>query len=70
MYHEYFGLNQAPYKITPDTSLFFKGGNRGAVLEALIYAITSGEGIVRLSVKSVVERPCCAGCLKLSYPKM
>ncbi len=48
MYHDYFGLNQAPFKITPDTSLFFPGGNRGAVLEALIYAITSGEGIVKV----------------------
>lgn len=48
MYHNYFGLNQAPFKITPDTSLFFPGGNRGAVLEALIYAITSGEGIVKV----------------------
>ncbi|MBI4006507.1 MAG: AAA family ATPase [Gammaproteobacteria bacterium] len=48
MYYAYFGLNQAPFKITPDTSLFFPGGNRGAVLNALIYAITSGEGIVKV----------------------
>lgn len=48
MYYGYFGLNQAPFKITPDTSLFFPGGNRGAVLDALIYAITSGEGIVKV----------------------
>ena len=48
MYYNYFGLDQAPFKITPDTSLFFPGGNRGAVLDALIYAITSGEGIVKV----------------------
>ena len=48
MYYEYFGLKQPPFKITPDTSLFFPGGNRGAVLEALIYAITQGEGIVKV----------------------
>jgi len=48
MYYKYFGLNQPPFKITPDTSLFFPGGNRGAVLEALIYAITEGEGIVKV----------------------
>ncbi len=48
MYYEYFGLKQAPFKITPDTSLFFPGGNRGAVLEALVYAIVSGEGIVKV----------------------
>ncbi len=48
MYYEYFGLKQPPFKITPDTSLFFPGGNRGAVLEALIYAVTQGEGIVKV----------------------
>lgn len=48
MYYEYFGLKQPPFRITPDTSLFYPGGNRGAVLEALIYAITNGEGIVKV----------------------
>ena len=48
MYYEYFGLEQPPFKITPDTSLFFPGGDRGAILDALIYAIVSGEGIVKL----------------------
>ena len=48
MYYAYFGLKQPPFKITPDTSLFFPGGNRGAVLEALVYAIVSGEGIVKV----------------------
>lgn len=48
MYYDYFGLSQPPFKITPDTSLFFPGGNRGAILDAMIYAITSGEGIVKV----------------------
>ncbi|HLB31295.1 MAG TPA: AAA family ATPase, partial [Gammaproteobacteria bacterium] len=48
MYYEYFGLKQAPFKITPDTSLFYPGGNRGEILNALIYAVTSGEGIVKV----------------------
>ena len=48
MYYEYFGLKQPPFKITPDISLFFPGGNRGAVLQALIYAVTQGEGIVKV----------------------
>lgn len=48
MYYDYFGLKQPPFKITPDTSLFFPGGNRGAVLEALVYAVVSGEGIVKV----------------------
>ena len=48
MYYDYFGLKQPPFKITPDTSLFYPGCNRGAVLEALIYAILNGEGIVKV----------------------
>ena len=47
MYYDYFNLKQPPFKITPDTSLFFPGGDRGAILDALIYAILSGEGIVK-----------------------
>ena len=49
MYYDHFGLTQAPFKITPNTEFFFPGGNRGPVLEALIYAITHGEGIVKVS---------------------
>ncbi len=48
MYYEHFGLNQAPFKITPDTRLFYPGGARGEVLEALIYAVTNGDGIVKV----------------------
>ena len=48
MYYDYFGLTQPPFKITPDTNLFFPGGNRGAILEALIYAIANGEGMVKV----------------------
>jgi type II secretory pathway predicted ATPase ExeA len=48
MYNEYFGLKQAPFRITPDTRLFYTGGGRGDVLDALVYAITSGEGIVKV----------------------
>ena len=48
MYTEYFGLDKAPFKITPDPEFFFSGGNRGAVLEALLYAVARGEGIVKV----------------------
>ena len=49
MYYSHFGLNQAPFKITPNTEFFFSGGNRGPILEALIYAITHGEGIIKVT---------------------
>lgn len=49
MYFEYFGLNEAPFRITPHTDFFFAGANRGATLEALIYAILNDQGIVRVT---------------------
>ncbi len=48
MYYQHFGLKEPPYKITPNTDFFFSGGNRGAILDALVYAITHGEGIVKV----------------------
>ncbi len=49
MYLEYFGLKEAPFRITPHTDFFFEGANRGATLEALLYAITHDEGIVKVT---------------------
>ncbi len=48
MYYPHFGLKEPPFKITPNTDFFFSGGNRGAVLDALIYAIVNGEGIIKV----------------------
>ena len=48
MYLEHFGLERPPFKITPDTQLFYEGSQRGAILEALVYAIESGEGIIKV----------------------
>ncbi len=49
MYLEHFGLNEAPFRITPHTDFFFAGANRGATLDALLYAVTEDEGIVKVS---------------------
>src|SRR3954464_7586361 len=49
MYMEHFGLSEPPFRITPHTDFFFEGGDRGAKLEALIYAILHDEGIVKVS---------------------
>jgi type II secretory pathway predicted ATPase ExeA len=49
MYLEHFGLREAPFRITPHTEFFFSGANRGTTLEALMYAITAGEGMVKVT---------------------
>jgi len=49
MYLEHFGLREAPFRITPHTEFFFSGANRGTTLEALLYAITAGDGMVKVT---------------------
>src|SRR4249920_3235901 len=49
MYLSHFGLNEPPFRITPHTEFFFSGANRGATLEALVYAVTAGEGLVKVT---------------------
>lgn len=49
MYLEFFGLRNEPFRITPDIDFFFQGGNRGAILDALIYAIQHGEGVIKIT---------------------
>ncbi|MEP5763841.1 MAG: AAA family ATPase [Halieaceae bacterium] len=48
MYLEYYGLDKPPFRITPDTQVFFEGCERGATLHALCYAVQQGEGIVKV----------------------
>jgi type II secretory pathway predicted ATPase ExeA len=49
MYLDHFGLREAPFRITPHTDFFFDGANRGATLEAMLYAVTHDEGIVKVT---------------------
>ena len=49
LYLGHFGLTEPPFRITPHTDFFFDGADRGATLEALIYAVLHDEGIVKVS---------------------
>ncbi len=49
IYLEHFGLHEAPFRITPHTDFFFPGADRSSILDALIYAVTYDEGIVKVS---------------------
>ncbi|MFO7543539.1 MAG: AAA family ATPase [Thiobacillus sp.] len=48
MYFDYFGLKEAPFRITPNTEYWYAGGLRGEMLSALLYAIDQGEGIIKV----------------------
>ncbi|MEG0885544.1 MAG: hypothetical protein RSH52_30305, partial [Janthinobacterium sp.] len=49
MYLRHFGLRTAPFGITPDPAFFYTGNTRGELLAALLYAVTQGEGIIKLT---------------------
>ena len=49
LYLEHFGLHAPPFSITPNPAMFFEGGGRGALLEALEYSARHQEGIVAVT---------------------
>ncbi len=69
MYEEYFGLDRPPFKITPDTSLFYDGGKRGDILGALVYAVHRGEGIVKVVGEVGSGKTMLCRMLQLKLPK-
>lgn len=69
MYEAYFGLNRPPFKITPDTSLFFGGGKRGDILAALVYAVHRGEGIVKVVGEVGSGKTMLCGMLQQALPR-
>ncbi len=49
MYLDHYGLREAPFRLTPLTDFFFTGAQRGATVDALVYAVSHDEGIVKVS---------------------
>ncbi len=49
MYRKYFGLNGLPFKSSPDLDIFYRSGSRQNILEALIYTVTRGDGITKVT---------------------
>ncbi|MCK4865756.1 MAG: AAA family ATPase [Gammaproteobacteria bacterium] len=49
MYQEYFGLTEAPFSITPDTSYFYAHGHYSEALNTLLVALRTGEGFVKVT---------------------
>ncbi|MFS2002045.1 ExeA family protein [Duganella sp. CT11-25] len=49
MYQSHFGLRETPFGITPNPAFFYHGNTRGDILHALIYAVSSGEGMIKVT---------------------
>ncbi len=69
MYYEFFGLDYPPYRITPDTQLFYSGGERGATLDALRFAICNGDAITKVVGEVGSGKTMLCRMLELELPK-
>lgn len=49
MYNEHFGLREAPFGITPDTSFFYASSRYQEALNTLLVAAKNGEGFIKLT---------------------
>ena len=49
MYRKFFGLEDLPFKSTPNIRNFFGEGSRQAIFEALLYTINRGDAIVKVT---------------------
>ena len=49
MYQKHFGLREAPFGITPDTSFFFTSPHSQEALNTLLVAAKSGEGFIKIT---------------------
>ena len=48
IYLRYFGLERAPFSITPDTGFFFPHDRMQQVLNTLLVALQTGEGFIKV----------------------
>jgi MSHA biogenesis protein MshM len=48
-YHTHFGLREAPFSITPDTSFFYACRSIQEALNTLLIALGNGEGFIKIT---------------------
>ncbi|VAW47826.1 hypothetical protein MNBD_GAMMA03-1935 [hydrothermal vent metagenome] len=49
MYRKFFGLTKLPFKSSPDLEVFYRCGSRQDILEALVYTVSRGDGITKVT---------------------
>lgn len=49
IYLSHFGLKEAPFSITPDTSFYFAAKNYQEGLNTLLYAVNAREGFIKIT---------------------
>ena len=49
MYHQYFGLNEAPFSIAVNPRYLFMSARHGEALAHLVYGVTESGGFIQLT---------------------
>jgi MSHA biogenesis protein MshM len=49
MYEKYYGLDEKPFSLTPDTEFYFQSLSHQQALNVLLVAIQSGDGFIKLT---------------------
>ena len=49
MYLEFFGLNEAPFSLTPDTAFYYNNPSHQEALNTLLVALQMGEGFIKVT---------------------
>lgn len=49
MYRKHFGLNEAPFSLTPDTGFVFRDDSHCEALSTVLVALRGGEGFVKVT---------------------
>ncbi len=49
LYLQHFGLREAPFGITPDTSFFYAGRSTQEALNTVLVALNNGEGFIKVT---------------------
>jgi type II secretory pathway predicted ATPase ExeA len=69
MYESFFGLSGLPFKITPDDRVFFGGAQRQEMLDALLYTIERGEGLITVIGEVGIGKTTLARALVKKFPE-
>jgi type II secretory pathway predicted ATPase ExeA len=63
MYEAHFGLRRRPFPTTPDAGCYYPASRHEQALEALLLALTDGEGVVLLTGTPGVGKTLLGLCL-------
>jgi hypothetical protein len=55
MYHDFFGLREAPFRITPNTGFFFAGGADESALLHARHVVGIGAGVIAAGPFFLIE---------------